>query len=184
MNRRLIQIANLALASLALCAIAAPLPAQTTAQTIAQTAAPSVSPALFNRLTWRNIGPFRAGRTVAVGGVGGSSPVFYIGAVDGVWVSPDAGNVWKPMLHGSDSRARRTEFKKDEFRRAEFARAAPRSLSRPNSCGSSTVIRTHPATWASRAPSLRSSVIWPPCAPATTLPPRRSGSSISNSMEQ
>jgi photosystem II stability/assembly factor-like uncharacterized protein len=75
------------LASLVLCAIAAPLVAQT------------VTPALFNKLTWRNIGPFRAGRTVAVGGVGGSSPVFYIGSVDGgVWISPDAGNVWRPLF--------------------------------------------------------------------------------------
>jgi len=75
------------IACLALAVFTAPLVAQT------------VLPALFDQLHWRNIGPFRAGRTVAVGGVGGSSPVFYIGAVDGgVWVSPDAGNVWKPLF--------------------------------------------------------------------------------------
>ena len=61
--------------------------------------AQAVSPDLFNRLQWRNIGPFRAGRTVAVGGAGSSSPVFFFGSVDGgVWRSEDAGMVWKPLF--------------------------------------------------------------------------------------
>ena len=65
----------------------------------AQIFSQAVSPDLFNHLEWRNIGPFRAGRTVAVGGVGGSSPVFYIGSVDGgVWRTSDAGTVWKPLF--------------------------------------------------------------------------------------
>ena len=65
----------------------------------AQIFSQAVSPDLFNHLEWRNIGPFRAGRTVAVGGVGGSSPVFYIGSVDGgVWRTSDAGMVWKPLF--------------------------------------------------------------------------------------
>jgi photosystem II stability/assembly factor-like uncharacterized protein len=68
-------------------AISAPLAAQT------------VSPALFNHLEWRNIGPFRAGRAVAVSGAGNSSPVFYFGSVGGgVWRTEDAGMVWKPLF--------------------------------------------------------------------------------------
>ena len=78
---------NRKLAGFLILALSAPLVAQ------------SVSPELFNHLHWRNIGPFRAGRVVAVGGAGGSSPVFYFGSVDGgVWRSEDAGMVWKPVF--------------------------------------------------------------------------------------
>ncbi len=63
-------------------------------------AAQSVSPELFNHLQWRLIGPFRAGRVVAVGGVSGSSN-FYFGSVGGgVWKSGDAGMVWQPTFSG------------------------------------------------------------------------------------
>jgi hypothetical protein len=51
---------------------------------------------LFDHLEWRLLGPFRAGRAVAVGGVGGDSPVFYFGSVDGgVWKTENAGMVWR-----------------------------------------------------------------------------------------
>ena len=59
-----------------------------------------VSPQLYSHLQWRLIGPFRAGRVVAVGGVAGSSN-FYFGSVDGgVWKSGDAGMVWQPTFSG------------------------------------------------------------------------------------
>ncbi len=65
----------------------------------ASAAAQSVSPDLFNGLKWRLIGPFRAGRTVAVAGVPGDSTTFYFGGVDGgVWKTTDAGVVWKPIF--------------------------------------------------------------------------------------
>jgi len=61
-------------------------------------AAQSVSPQLFNDMKWRLIGPFRAGRSVAVSGVPGEL-VFYFGAVDGgVWKTTDAGTVWTPVF--------------------------------------------------------------------------------------
>ncbi len=61
--------------------------------------AQTISPDLFSGLTWRLIGPFRAGRTVAVSGVGGGGSVFYSGAVDGgVWKTSDAGNTWDPLF--------------------------------------------------------------------------------------
>jgi hypothetical protein len=43
-------------------------------------------------LKWRLIGPFRAGRVVAVAGVPGDSTTFYFGGVNGgIWKTIDAG---------------------------------------------------------------------------------------------
>ncbi len=54
---------------------------------------------LFNGLRWRLIGPFRAGRVVAVSGVPGSDGDFFFGSVDGgVWKTTDAGTVWEPIF--------------------------------------------------------------------------------------
>jgi len=59
----------------------------------------AVSPELFNGLHWRLVGPFRAGRVVAVSGVPGSDRIFYFGGVDGgVWKTTDAGTVWQPIF--------------------------------------------------------------------------------------
>ena len=62
-------------------------------------AAQQVSPQLFNALKWRLVGPFRAGRVVAVSGVPGGGATFYFGGVDGgVWKTTDAGTVWTPIF--------------------------------------------------------------------------------------
>jgi photosystem II stability/assembly factor-like uncharacterized protein len=62
-------------------------------------AAQQVSPQLFSGLKWRLVGPFRAGRVVAVSGVPGSETTFYFGGVDGgVWKTTDAGTVWTPVF--------------------------------------------------------------------------------------
>jgi len=59
----------------------------------------SVSPELLTNLKWRSIGPFRAGRTVAVSGIPGSAATFYTGGVDGgVWKTDDAGSVWSSIF--------------------------------------------------------------------------------------
>jgi photosystem II stability/assembly factor-like uncharacterized protein len=63
------------------------------------TAAQQPSPQLYNGLRWRLVGPFRAGRVVAVSGVAGSGGTFFFGGVDGgVWKTSDAGTVWQPLF--------------------------------------------------------------------------------------
>jgi photosystem II stability/assembly factor-like uncharacterized protein len=58
-----------------------------------------VDPALFQELRWRNIGPFRAGRVLAVAGVPGEREHFYFGSVNGgVWETRDAGRTWEPIF--------------------------------------------------------------------------------------
>src|ERR1700730_2260149 len=54
---------------------------------------------LFAGMKWRQIGPFRGGRVVAVSGVPGDSATWYFGGVaGGVWKSSNAGNTWQPMF--------------------------------------------------------------------------------------
>jgi photosystem II stability/assembly factor-like uncharacterized protein len=61
--------------------------------------AQSVPTELTSGLKWRLIGPFRAGRAVAVAGVPGDSTTFYFGGVNGgVWKTSDAGTVWTPVF--------------------------------------------------------------------------------------
>ena len=45
--------------------------------------AQTVSPDLFRSLQWRNIGPYRGGRTRAVAGVPSQPNVFYVAQVNG-----------------------------------------------------------------------------------------------------
>jgi hypothetical protein len=50
-------------------------------------AAPKFDQKFFLEMKWRSIGPFRAGRTLAVTGVRGQPEVYYFGSVNGgVWV--------------------------------------------------------------------------------------------------
>jgi photosystem II stability/assembly factor-like uncharacterized protein len=61
----------------------------------------SVDPALYQALKWRNIGPFRAGRTTAVAGVTEQPATFYIGSSGGgVWKTVDAGTTWHNVSDG------------------------------------------------------------------------------------
>ncbi len=62
-------------------------------------AAQQLSSDLFRELRWRNVGPFRGGRTRAAAGVPGQPNVFYVGQVNGgVWKSDDYGRTWTPIF--------------------------------------------------------------------------------------
>lgn len=56
---------------------------------------------LYDTLQWRNIGPFRGGRSCAVTGVEGKPNLFYFGAAGGgVWKTGDGGRNWNNISDG------------------------------------------------------------------------------------
>ncbi len=54
------------------------------------------APSLFDGLDWRFVGPYRGGRSTAVGGHASHPNRFYQGAVGGgVWITDDDGTTWR-----------------------------------------------------------------------------------------
>src|SRR5215213_7502678 len=64
-------------------------------------AADPLSSSLLRGLEWRNIGPFRGGRVVAVAGVRGQRNVYYFGSTGGgIWKTLDSGMSWQNVSDG------------------------------------------------------------------------------------
>jgi len=60
-----------------------------------------VDPALYSAMKWRNVGPHRGGRVVAVAGVPERPHLFYMGATGGgVWKTENAGASWSNISDG------------------------------------------------------------------------------------
>ncbi|MEP6976089.1 MAG: glycosyl hydrolase [Spartobacteria bacterium] len=54
---------------------------------------------LWSGMKWREVGPFRGGRAIAIEGVPGEPNTYYFGGVaGGVWKTTDGGANWKPMF--------------------------------------------------------------------------------------
>jgi photosystem II stability/assembly factor-like uncharacterized protein len=70
---------------------------------LAQSISPitAIDPAFVNAYKWRNIGPNRGGRSIAVSGVKGRPREGYFGAAGGgLWKTTDGGNNWAPVTDG------------------------------------------------------------------------------------
>jgi len=66
---------------------------------VPQAQAQAIDTKLLTDMQWRNVGPFRGGRTRAVSGVPSQLNVFYVGAVNGgVWKTNDYGRTWQPIF--------------------------------------------------------------------------------------
>src|SRR3954466_12353945 len=64
-------------------------------------AAPALDTVLTSAYKWRNIGPDRGGRSIAVSGVRGRPKEAYFGAVGGgLWKTTDGGENWLPVTDG------------------------------------------------------------------------------------
>jgi photosystem II stability/assembly factor-like uncharacterized protein len=58
-----------------------------------------VDPQLYAGMRWRQVGPFRGGRALAVAGVPSEPTVFYFGSVGGgLWKSENSGLTWQPLF--------------------------------------------------------------------------------------
>ncbi|MEL6650137.1 MAG: glycosyl hydrolase [Bacteroidota bacterium] len=55
----------------------------------------------FQAMKWRNVGPFRGGRSTAVCGVPGQPDLYYMGTVGGgLWRTQDGGQSWRNLTDG------------------------------------------------------------------------------------
>ena len=54
---------------------------------------------LFKGMQWRQVGPFRGGRALAIEGIAGEPDTYYFGGVaGGVWKTTDGGANWTPLF--------------------------------------------------------------------------------------
>jgi photosystem II stability/assembly factor-like uncharacterized protein len=70
-----------------------------TKTSVAPPAPGTIDEKLFGRIQWRQIGPFRGGRALAIEGIPGDPQTYYFGAVaGGVWKTSDGGSTWTPLF--------------------------------------------------------------------------------------
>src|ERR1041384_4102952 len=61
----------------------------------------AVDTTILKAMRWRNIGPDRGGRSIAVSGVKGRPREAYFGATGGgLWKTTDGGTTWAPVTDG------------------------------------------------------------------------------------
>jgi len=64
-------------------------------------AATAPDASLLKNMKWREVGPFRGGRSSAVEGIANQPNVYYFGSSGGgVWKTVDGGQTWKPVSDG------------------------------------------------------------------------------------
>lgn len=100
---RLISILSIALAVLFCLPLAAQKKNAKSSNTTPSTSAASntFDETLFKGLRWRNIGPFRGGRSNAVAGVVQNDNIYYTGYTGGgLWKTEDAGLTWRNISDG------------------------------------------------------------------------------------
>jgi photosystem II stability/assembly factor-like uncharacterized protein len=86
---------------LIVCLVLVPAYAQAQKSKPAATTAPKFDPDQLKGLKWRNIGPFRGGRTNTISGVIGNDNLYYVGYTGGgVAKTEDAGITWKNISDG------------------------------------------------------------------------------------
>ena len=75
-------------------------PVSLIAQTAEELSEPTLD-SLYNGVKWRNIGPFRGGRSVCASGVIGDSQTYFMGTTGGgLWKTADAGQHWSNISDG------------------------------------------------------------------------------------
>ena len=76
------------------------LPTAASAQTV-QDATDQSLDSFYQPVKWRNVGPFRGGRSVCASGVTGDSQTYFMGTTGGgLWKTEDAGQLWKNVSDG------------------------------------------------------------------------------------
>jgi photosystem II stability/assembly factor-like uncharacterized protein len=61
----------------------------------------TIDTALYDKMQWREIGPFRGGRSIAVTGIKDQPYTYYFGATGGgIWKTEDGGNTWINVSDG------------------------------------------------------------------------------------
>ena len=99
MPKKKMPVAPIVIGALLIIATARYSAAQSSSPKQPDTSAPAFSQESFSEIRWRCIGPFRAGRTVAISGVPHQPNVFYMAPVNGgVWKTTDFGNTWSPFF--------------------------------------------------------------------------------------